>query len=76
MQFRLVMFHLHALDMQFTQKTENKFTTTSGGMPLSSSSRLGKKRIWDIMNDNGTYVSIVNDKQQGYKQTDGLSGIG
>ena len=61
--------------MQFTQKTENKLTTRSGDISLSSSSGIGKKRTLDIMNDDGTDVSIVNEKQQGGKQTDGLSDI-
>ena len=44
-------------------------------MHLSSSSGVGKKRTWDIINDDGTDVSIVNDKQQRGKQTDGSSDI-
>ena len=64
MQFRSMMFHLHAFDMQFTQNTENKLTTTSGEMSLSSCSIVGKKHTWDTMNDNGTNVLIVNEKQQ------------
>ena len=46
MQFRSLMFHLRALDMQFTQNSENKVTTTCSGMSPSSSSRVGKKNFF------------------------------
>ena len=44
MQFRSLMFHLRALDMQFTQNSVNKLTTSSSEIPPSSSSGVGKKR--------------------------------
>ena len=65
MQFRSLMFHLRALDMQFTQNSENKLTTTCSGMSPSSSSGVGKKRTQDMMNGSESNVSIVNVEQQG-----------
>ena len=76
MQFRSLLFHLGALDMQFTQNSENKLTTTSGDMSPSSSSRVGKQRTWDMLNTSETHVAIVNVKQQGdINQTDDTSDI-
>ena len=60
MQFCSLVFHLHALDMQFTQNTENKLTTKSGERSLSKSSKVGKKRSWYIMNDNGTDQGLLS----------------
>ena len=76
MQFRSLMFHLRALDMQFTQNSENKLTTSSSEIPPSSSSGVGKKRTQDMMNGSETDVSIVNVEQQGdINQTDNTSNI-
>ena len=76
MQFRSLMFHLRALDMQFTQNSENKLTTSSSEIPPSSSSGVGKKRTQDMMNGSETDVSIVNVEQQGdINQTDNTSDI-
>ena len=60
--------------MQFIQNSENKLTTTCSEMSPSSSSGVGEKRTWDMMNGNETDASNVNVKQQGdINQTDDTS---
>ena len=76
MQFRSLIFHLRALDMQFTQNSENKLTTTCSEMSPSSSSGVSEKRTLDMMNGNEIYAWIVNVKQQrDTNQTDDRSDI-
>ena len=65
MQYRSRMFHLGALDMQFTQNSENKLTTTWSKISPSSSSWVDEKLTLDMMNGNDTDVTIVDVKQQG-----------
>ena len=76
MQFYSLMFHICALDMHFTQNSENKLTTTCSKMSPSSSGGVGEKCTWYMMNVNDTDVSIVNVEQQGgNNQTDDTSEI-